>query len=60
MIYQTEESDTEISLTVKVQNKEIDDFRMLLRRALNTLEPEKRPTWALDLSDHLEGMPRDT
>lgn len=39
-------------LLESVQEKQ--DFYHLLQRALNCLDPQKTPSWALQLSDELE------
>lgn len=43
-------------LVVGFSYSELDDLQMILRRALNTLEPRHTPEWVLKLSDKVDEL----
>lgn len=43
-----------MALNVRFDEKELPELRMVLDRAMNTLEPQKQPAWLGQLSDKVD------
>jgi hypothetical protein len=38
-------------------DERVDEFFLLLQRALNTMDPSQAPEWAIDIMDKVQHMP---